>query len=1220
MVKQWLKFKYLFWVAFITTVLILAFVIWNLQPEWPVTVLSFLVLILVYGIVYFVHLYLEVTRSKKFIRELDSLTQGELDSVNLLTQRSVEELRKQWKEALEKLKASHVGRRKDPLYYLPWFIIMGEPASGKSTAIRQSGAEFPMGEPIQGTGGTRNCDWWFSDRFIMLDTAGRYTMEVNKEADRSEWSVFLKLLARYRKKLPINGIILAIPAEGLVKRPLEQIQDEARRARSKIDQITQELGLRVPVFILVTKCDLINGFTEFFAGFPEEKHFEALGWTNDRMDLDAPDETFGGAFQTLMERFERYRISILEDSDTSVESIQPIFSFPDEFRQLQKPLSLWMESLFQSNPYFPSPFFRGFYLTSGHQVGTVVTSLLDKLGFPSRLKTFSPETRSKSYFLRDFFTRILVRDQNLASKSALRLTKERRSLRFLYGGACIGLLLLVAGMSASFFLNLNQVGGLKRSVGEFQKAQRVSGNIARLNHILYGIGRDIERLDEVSILHPARVFGFHADRAPASNMKSFYLHHFEEAVLNPTLNSLVAGFSARPGDTEERHLDYEEMILRLRAYGGYLQTVKVELTRRGVPLSRISEAEFDSNKASNVAPDLEASEESRSKTLDETKGAKYEPSAGSLSKGLKSNEHALTPNDYYWMTKLWQAKTRSVIQELKENLDLYLALQNSDRLKYQYYSRRDSIDNNSLSDLLNIEYFVGNMALSYDKSTISQFHEIWHPIIISNINEIPIAFSKSCFNEKVRSVVNSLIGLQASSELDDVIRSDLEDKAVPEFVGSYSSAYINTWYNHIKSINLDKDLLRSIDSEQLIHLISSGVYLEPLHRIIENTYVADLDSDEVWKGFAGELKKFEAIHKYQEIEGKYKSLVEVLVGRLSRIVGIPNQEVKFSKIKTVFFPQAEDEGVWQAGELSVMTNGFLSTIDNAELKTGLQNLLEFPILVQQVILVREASKHLQALWEASVHLRFAKDISGRFPFGRFEPSALTSCKEADMVSVINFFHPETGSVAGFLEEAFPFISLENCEVRNPSWLSVDGVMGPLSSEFLNQWCSISNYFFLPDGGKRKHTLVFETELPKALSRGVDERKDLFVTSNSLEIRCDPEKHGVLRYFNGPKAKKGWLWELGSCERAGIEARYSTKRGRKDDVGMGFTGHWSLLKLLRAGEESSLNLINWHIPVNENRNRGGETEIVVPYHLRASAGEDPRSVPFQTISCPSTLSE
>jgi len=103
------------------------------------------------------------------------------------------------------------------LYQLPWYIFIGAPGSGKTTALVNSDLDFPLADQlgkaaVRGIGGTRNCDWWFTNDAVLIDTAGRYTThESNRETDEGEWKGFLELLKKFRPRQPINGAILASP-------------------------------------------------------------------------------------------------------------------------------------------------------------------------------------------------------------------------------------------------------------------------------------------------------------------------------------------------------------------------------------------------------------------------------------------------------------------------------------------------------------------------------------------------------------------------------------------------------------------------------------------------------------------------------------------------------------------------------------------------------------------------------------------------------------------------------------------------------------------------------------------------------------------------------------------------------------------------------------------------------------------------------------------------
>ena len=163
--------------------------------------------------------WVQRSRAKKSSQQLGNMLEQQANKpstkMDALKRNEVATIRARMLEAISTLKSSKLGLLSGSaaLYELPWYMIIGNPAAGKSTAIANSGLKFPFadgnGKVIHGIGGTRNCDWFFTTDGILLDTAGRYSVH---EEDRDEWFGFLALLKKYRKKAPIIGIIIFMSA------------------------------------------------------------------------------------------------------------------------------------------------------------------------------------------------------------------------------------------------------------------------------------------------------------------------------------------------------------------------------------------------------------------------------------------------------------------------------------------------------------------------------------------------------------------------------------------------------------------------------------------------------------------------------------------------------------------------------------------------------------------------------------------------------------------------------------------------------------------------------------------------------------------------------------------------------------------------------------------------------------------------------------------------
>ena len=215
-------------------------------------------------------------------------------------------LRERFEEAVAGLK-QRGGRS---LYDLPWYVFIGAPGSGKTTALLNSGLRFPLEQrvgkgAVRGVGGTRNCDWWFTDEAVFLDTAGRYTTQDSDQASDSEgWREFLSLLRTYRVRRPLNGVILTISCQDLLTQSEGEREGYVEAARRRLKELTDELRVQLPVYVMVTKCDMVPGFTDYFDDLSQEGRAQVWGVTfpYDQTLNGAAPGAIAGEFDALMRR------------------------------------------------------------------------------------------------------------------------------------------------------------------------------------------------------------------------------------------------------------------------------------------------------------------------------------------------------------------------------------------------------------------------------------------------------------------------------------------------------------------------------------------------------------------------------------------------------------------------------------------------------------------------------------------------------------------------------------------------------------------------------------------------------------------------------------------------------------------------------------------------------------------------------------------------------
>jgi type VI secretion system protein ImpL len=375
----------------------------------------------------------------------------------------IQELQRQVQSGIGALKSSRLGKGKkygsSALYSLPWYVIIGPPGAGKTTALKHSGLVFPYANPssgggVRGVGGTRNCDWWFTNEAILLDTAGRYTTERD---DHDEWIAFLRMLLKYRTRRPLNGILVAVSVDELIEAEEQQIEAMGKKLRARIDEVMTELHMVLPVYLLFTKCDRIAGFSEFFGDMRRGDRAQAWGATLKlNAEKNEPGKLFDAEFGQLVCRVHARSLKRLV-LERNREARERIYQFPLEFSGIGRNLSELVATVFAVNAFQGTPIFRGFYFTSGTQEGRPLDRVLQRMGqamgIRPREAVAQQNVESKSYFLHDVFMNVVFPDGDIAARSAIEVRRQQiMRVAISAAAAALGVILAIPG-AVSFSKN-----------------------------------------------------------------------------------------------------------------------------------------------------------------------------------------------------------------------------------------------------------------------------------------------------------------------------------------------------------------------------------------------------------------------------------------------------------------------------------------------------------------------------------------------------------------------------------------------------------------------------------------------------------------------------------------------------------------------------------------------------------------------------------------------
>jgi type VI secretion system protein ImpL len=409
------------------------------------------------------------------------------------------------KDSLEKSLQTRAGVKASGLDRLamPWFMLVGTEGSGKKSLLASTGLPLPYGPPVEVDSARKDAGrWWLFDQAVVVEAPTAKAApkapapsqvtatEPAVHVDTSEgWNNLLHLLRRERPDSPLNGIIVTVSCADLVgtrRKTPEEVTAQGELIKAFLEKTRRVLGVRLPIHLVITRCDILPGFRSFAETLPDARRDDIFGWANPAPLEKAFDPgAVDAGFVELRKSLEALHDELLAAPET-VHDADGLFVFVSEFAEIQDPLREFVTTLMPSGERRPSLFFRGVYFTGDASEFAAKQAKVDEESATLHISIEATEAESHSLvFLRSLFTDKIFKEAGLARSAArLRISRDMR---------------VIIAQAAAILIALLGGAGLWTSINGFHRGNNVYVNglradAADLSRALSGVAIDLDEL------------------------------------------------------------------------------------------------------------------------------------------------------------------------------------------------------------------------------------------------------------------------------------------------------------------------------------------------------------------------------------------------------------------------------------------------------------------------------------------------------------------------------------------------------------------------------------------------------------------------------------------------------------------------------------------------------------------------------------------------------
>lgn len=424
----------------------------------------------------------------KFIFIDNKYKEAEKMKSSLETEKKLKHLYGKFHGAIEFLKKTVISKQETNvnLLCLPWYLLIGPTGSGKTTLLANANINYILAKQIKAPS-SDICDWWVTRDLVLVDVPGNYLTSKTKYSSPINttyhllWQHLLKLLKKFRgKENALQGIVLAINLPEIIRFQRSQKYQLVQDTKKRVHDLLALFGNQLPIYLIITKCDLLPGFNEFFSDFGTDEAAQPWGITIPKSNENVID-VFIHRFNALIKRLNKQLISRLHQ-ERNPNTRPYIKDFPLQIEKLKEGIAQLLKVL-----ALPNSSLQGVYLTSGtqqHKEESAHSSAIIHNHSTQALQILTaPAMPTRSYFVRQLILHnLLAISSPQTHKSKFNAIWQRRMI---YATSLGAIMTAAIFLGRDFQHSVKQAYSIQNDLAQYQlRIEKTNQKTDRLTEAL----------------------------------------------------------------------------------------------------------------------------------------------------------------------------------------------------------------------------------------------------------------------------------------------------------------------------------------------------------------------------------------------------------------------------------------------------------------------------------------------------------------------------------------------------------------------------------------------------------------------------------------------------------------------------------------------------------------------------------------------------------------